>query len=548
MMLYSVRCLEKRIIMAGIGFELKKMFSKKGVFPLLRAYGYAGIVCVGPMLLGMVLLIMISLMSMYFGASHHERELLNSMVTYTLLASMVLTNTFTMVLTRFVADSLYSKEKSHILPAFWGSTSIMLVSGEILYGIFMLFAGIPAIYAVLCLILFGELVLVWNEMSFLTAVKDYQGIIKVFAGAVIISGLVGALLLKFTECEIICAMLFAVVSGYGIMSVLYYKVMVQYFPKGDVSSACFLPWIDRYPELILVGLGMSFGLFGHLAIMWGSRVNEHIQGLFYAAPVYDIPAIAAFLSILVTTINFVTSVEVNFYPKYRNFFDALNNGGILKDINQAGQEMKEVLFRELTYTFMKQLFTTIVFIIGGSIILPMLPLGMTDDMLGIFRVLCVGYAFYAVGSCLMLIQLYFADNKGALISVLAFMFTSCGGSLIVRELDIKFYGVGFWVGTVVFSIVAFAGLRIYLNKLLYHVLSSQPVIAEEKRGLFTKLAVKLEKNIRKNIKNSCERNVKRHLEGRNSFERHKDSVQHWTYLHCCGNEFVLDKRYGYREK
>lgn len=500
MMLYSVRCLEKRIIMAGIGFELKKMFSKKGVFPLLKAYGYAGIVCVGPMLLGMVLLIMISLMSMYFGASHHERELLNSMVTYTLLASMVLTNTFTMVVTRFVADSLYSKEKSHILPAFWGSTSIMLVSGEILYGIFMLFAGIPAIYAVLCLILFGELVLVWNEMSFLTAVKDYQGIIKVFAGAVIISGLVGALLLKLTECEIICAMLSAVVSGYGIMSVLYYKVMAQYFPKGDVSSSCFLPWIDRYPALILVGLGMSFGLFGHLVIMWGSRVNEHIQGLFYAAPIYDIPAIAAFLSILVTTINFVTSVEVNFYPKYRNFFDALNNGGILKDINQAGQEMKEVLFRELTYTFMKQLFTTIVFIIGGSIILPMLPLGMTDDMLGIFRVLCVGYAFYAVGSCLMLIQLYFADNKGALISVLAFMFTSCGGSLIVRELDIKFYGVGFWVGTVVFSIAAFAGLRIYLNKLLYHVLSSQPVIAEEKRGLFTKLAVKLEKKYQKKYK------------------------------------------------
>ena len=26
--------------MAGIGFELKKMFSKKGVFQLIRAYGY----------------------------------------------------------------------------------------------------------------------------------------------------------------------------------------------------------------------------------------------------------------------------------------------------------------------------------------------------------------------------------------------------------------------------------------------------------------------------------------------------------------------------
>lgn len=45
--------------------------------------------------------------------------------------------------------------------------------------------------------------------------------------------------------------------------------------------------------------------------------------------------------------------------------------------------MKSVLYRELTYTFMKQLFVTIVFIIVGSIVLPKLPLGMNDDMLGI---------------------------------------------------------------------------------------------------------------------------------------------------------------------
>lgn len=474
--------------MAGIGFELKKMFSKKGVFPLLKAYGYAGIVCVGPMLLGMVLLIMISLISMYFGAPHRERELLNSMVTYTLLASMTLNNTLSMVLTRFVADSLYSKNRSAVLPSFWGSTCTMLAFGELVYGVFMLLAGIPVSYAVFCILLFGELVVVWNEMSYLTAVKDYRGIIKVFAGAVMAAGVTGVLLLQLADCPVVPAMLFSVVLGYGVMAVLYYRVMSGYFPKGDVTSACFLPWLDSYPSLVLVGLGMSFGLFGHLVIMWSSPVREHIQGLFYAAPTYDIPAIAAFLSILVTTINFVTSVEVNFYPRYRSFFDALNNGGILKEINQAGNEMREVLFRELTYTFMKQLFTTIVFIIGGSILLPKLPLGFNDDMLGIFRVLCMGYAFYAVGNCLMLIQLYFADNRGALVSAVAFMLVSCIGTWICRGLDIKFYGAGFWAGSVVFSITAFVGLRLYLKRLLYHVLSAQPLLVEEKRGVFTDMA------------------------------------------------------------
>ena len=45
--------------MAGIGFELKKLFRRKGMLAGLRAYGYAGIICTGPMLLGVLLLSLI---------------------------------------------------------------------------------------------------------------------------------------------------------------------------------------------------------------------------------------------------------------------------------------------------------------------------------------------------------------------------------------------------------------------------------------------------------------------------------------------------------
>ena len=43
--------------MAGIGFELKKLFKKSGLAATARAYGYAGIICAGPMILGIVLLL-----------------------------------------------------------------------------------------------------------------------------------------------------------------------------------------------------------------------------------------------------------------------------------------------------------------------------------------------------------------------------------------------------------------------------------------------------------------------------------------------------------
>ena len=40
--------------MAGVGFELKKLFTRKGLMATLRAYGYSGVICAGPMLLGVL--------------------------------------------------------------------------------------------------------------------------------------------------------------------------------------------------------------------------------------------------------------------------------------------------------------------------------------------------------------------------------------------------------------------------------------------------------------------------------------------------------------
>ena len=95
--------------MAGIGFELKKLFQKRGLAATAKAYGYAGVICTGPMLLGIVLLVGIAFICDHTGATRHNRELLNCMITYTLLASLTVTSFFSMVVTRYIADMLYEE-------------------------------------------------------------------------------------------------------------------------------------------------------------------------------------------------------------------------------------------------------------------------------------------------------------------------------------------------------------------------------------------------------------------------------------------------------
>lgn len=60
--------------MAGIGFELKKLFHRRGLMAMLRAYGYAGVICAGPMLLGVLLQFGVLIVSRWWQVGRPDRS------------------------------------------------------------------------------------------------------------------------------------------------------------------------------------------------------------------------------------------------------------------------------------------------------------------------------------------------------------------------------------------------------------------------------------------------------------------------------------------
>lgn len=477
--------------MAGIGFELKKLFQKKGLAAIFKAYGYTGVITTGPMLLGILLLLGIMFLADVTGLSTHDRELLVCMITYVLLASLTITSFVSMVTTRYIADMLFQNREDAVLASFKGSCGILLVIGGILYGLFLCFAGIPLSYVILNFVLFCELIVVWMSMNYLTAIKDYKGILLSFAGAVAVSFLSGALFSWLLGAGIE-ALLLGVCCGYGMMLLSDVILLFRYFPEGKVSSFFFLRWFDEYRPLAYIGLFTNLGLFTHLVIIWASPIGVQVQGWFYGAPMHDVPALIAFISILITTINFVISVEVNFYPRYRTYYSLFNDKGSIKDIAQAENEMLEVLDHELVYTARKQLYTTALMVAVGVLILQKLPLGFNDTMEGYFRILCVGYGIYAIGNTIMLILLYFTDYKGALVATAGFAVATTAGTVLSLLLPITYYGFAFAAGSALFFLLAWLRLDWFTKKLPYHILSTQPIVSEVKYGMFSKLAEQLE--------------------------------------------------------
>ena len=480
--------------MAGIGFELKKLFAKKGVLHSAKAFGYASIICAGPMLLGVLLLLGIMLLCSLSDTPEHVREILICMITYTLLASVTVTSFFSMVVTRYTADMLFEEKKQAVLPAFWGSTVIMMAVGSLLYGTFLVFSGATLLQGFLCFMLFNELVIVWNAMSFLSAIKDYKSIFLSFFVSVLITFLVGAVLLLL-GLPVIESLLFAVTVGYGVMLVWNVILLHRYFPHAKLGAFTFLKWIDAFFPLALSGLFMNIGMFSHLVIMWFSDIGVQVHGLFYGAPWHDVPALLAYMTALMTTVNFVVSVEVNFYPKYRNHYSLYNDKGTIDNIKQSEKEMIGTLKTELFYTALKQLLFTVTVIALGGYLLDLLPLGFNEIMRGYFRTLCVAYGLYAIGNMLMLILLYFTDYKGALAATGTFAATTVVFTLVSLLFPYVYYGFGFLAAAMIFVIVCAVRLEYYTKRLPYYILSVQPLVDTDRSGAFSKLGSFLEERL-----------------------------------------------------
>ena len=478
--------------MAGIGFSLRKLFDKKGIFNLCRAYGYAGIISTGPMLLGVALLGGISFAARLGGMPSHDRELLNCMLTYSLLASLFISSWFNMGVTRFISDMFYEEKNEKVMPSFYGSTAIMLVLCAALYGTFLHFSGVPLVYRLLCLWFSLILIVVWNEMIYLTAVKDYQSIVLSFSISLMTGFLLIliAILLGFVRIEVF---MLAIIAAYGLLMCRYLKILLDYFPTQKGSNFSFLAWMDKYRSVVITGGMLNIGLFSHMISMYFGPLKVQVEGLFYGAPQYDIPALFAFFSMLITTISFIASVEVRFYPKYRNYYGLFNDNGSIKDIEQAEAEMLSVLRQELVQAGHKQLFTTILFIVIAPPVLESLPLGFTALSADIFRFLCVGYGTYAIANSMMLILLYFEDYTGALIGASLFGIISTAVTLWqVLYGTWNFYGVGFFAGALVFFVVSVIGLEHRTKKLPYYLLARQSILPRKERGPLIFIAGKLD--------------------------------------------------------
>ena len=472
--------------MAGVGFELKKLFHRRGGYMnTLGAFATTAAVTEGPMVLCIVMLFATRLLMGLAGTGYGDQETYLITTTYIMIFSLILSNTFLMFVDCFISDCVYEEHKERILPSFFSVVAWLLVMGALVAGVYLLLLDVPLLHKVLNFLQFETMLVVWVQVAYLSAIKKYLKVLVGFLASALL-GIGGAGLLMLIGVPPLTAAFLGGAAGYLLMMIIYLQELVTFYPMGPLSLVVLFPYLDSYKSLVATGLFSAFALFGHNFVYWFSPWRTTVIDNMVYCMKYDVACFWASLTILPYLVVFVVALEVNFYKAYRTYFDTILYGGTLEDIRLENKNLGRALFRELAHVFELQFFVELLCITFLGNILQNTAFDL--EMISIFRFLCVGYCFFALVKSLVILFLYFDERRGALLLSGLFCALSVLFSILVMPLGIEWYGVGFLLAGVVCSIVGVWGLHRYLGRLEYQVFCRQPLFYEEPQGVFKRLA------------------------------------------------------------
>ncbi len=456
--------------MAGIGFELKKMFNKKGIINTLRSLAYSTLTTVGPMVMIIVTIISINILLDYNSLPYGERDLLSAGILYVFIFSLIITAPFTAVLSRYIADKVFEKDFGAIMPSYYIGLLMCAVTGGLaaipfcLYGVFV--GHIDVKFMSLLYLMFMQMCMVFLSMSYISVLKEYKRIASAFfVGMLIVFGLT-LLLVKVFHLGLALSMVCAFNAGYLFISFRLYTLLRLFIPQVSLNYKEPLQYFGRHKALFMANLLYILGMYMHNFVFWGSPLGVVISNTFITAPAYDLANCFAMFTNISFMVAFVVRIETNFYDKYNAYCHMLV-GGNKWDINNAKKQMFYTLTEDLIGVIKIQSLFTFCFILLSYILFPVL--GMGGMVAAIYPTMAVSYITVFVSYAFVVILYYFDDEKFAAISTAAFALGVFAGAMLARRLPPELYGAGVFIGALCGFSVSILRLRYLYEHLDEHI-------------------------------------------------------------------------------
>ncbi len=454
--------------MAGIGFELKKLFKENHLTSIFKVYGYSAILSSGPWIISILSILFIGLYKIYKGKYIDQIIQFQVTITYILALSLIISSFFQLSFSRFVANKIFKKEDEKIFSSYLGLTSLVFIISFFISIIFSYFFLKDASVSYIILFVSSLCVLsnVWIANSMLLGIKKYNTIFWSY----FISYSLIIIITIFIPSKNLTGLLLSFFIGNTVLFFMLSTIIIKNYPssKNLLSFDFIKNKEDRLiPCLIFGAFFYNLGIWIDKFIFWFSPQTGYkvISGL-NASVVYDLPIFLAYLSIIPGMAIFFYRLEADFAEKYEFFYQVVREGGTFGEIKERKADMIDtlrIMIREII--IIQGIFDILIYFFSEDIFGL---LKMPKLYLPLFHIDLISVQIQ-LGFMAMLSVLHYLDKRKEAMW-LGFIFVLLNGFLswiTIKYLGPAYFGYGFGVSVFIPFIISLIILNKTLKELEY---------------------------------------------------------------------------------
>ncbi|MBA2657877.1 MAG: exopolysaccharide Pel transporter PelG [Tatlockia sp.] len=455
--------------MAGIGIELQKLSTSNSFLGFVRAHLYAGILSSGAWIVSICILI-----GIYFYLEHklgHTTFAIQFLVavTYLIASSLITSGVFQNSLNRFISDQIFESKLRRICPNFLASILILtLITTPLSYFSVDFLLNTQSIGVKLLMTSsFVTLNIIWLFTNALSGLKNYRFLLFSFVASYLIIFILAINLAQFQ----LFGLLLAFYIGHIILLVSFFIFLLKSYPSNHLFSQDIFRFMKINRSLVYSSLFFYLALWIDKFCFWYySNTSTATLDRLHSSPIYDMPIFIAFLLILPGMAVFFYEMETNFSRYYDRFYDAIREGGTLKEIKEKHSEIISMARSSLLNTVQIQAAIGAFAILLAPEILVLLHLSPIYVFL--LRISIVAASLLIVLIAQMNLFFYLNMPRKVMLMAIIFFLLNFLLTCLSIYLGPLYYGFGFALATLISVTIAMFLLINSFKKLTYYAFMS----------------------------------------------------------------------------
>ncbi|MCO4781646.1 MAG: exopolysaccharide Pel transporter PelG [Candidatus Cloacimonetes bacterium] len=451
--------------MAGIGFELKKLFHEEGADHSLGAIFKSMMVTSGPWIISIVTF---TAFRIILSPIMPEKEfmLLMCIIVYGFVFSMILSSPWITMVIRHISDLVYLDRNEELISCFLAAVLIIGIQAHVTVLLFVNYAPYLKDNHGTLSYFFTALNILWLTMVIVGAMKDFNRVVVSYLAGMLIS----ILLMFFYAGSNIFLAIDCFTAG---LCFTIFVLLERFFKEFGFEMKLNFKWLFR---IDLIPLFVS-GLLANLAVwidklMYWSMSNKAVEVApkFYLFPDYDLVIFLSSLTMIPAAAFFTVFVETTFSDAQQDYLGAIEKGADLEQIDEHAGKLLLAYLKCLLNLFFFHSTISVVYIFVltftfdftgfGIVAVPLLKISILNMVL---------QNMYQA----MIVFLYYFDYQKEVVIISAITFIiSTVATYYMMNLPFEATGYSFFIAMVVGGAMCFLTGAYKIQRINYYTFSN----------------------------------------------------------------------------